>query len=453
MSEQIGNYLPGEVAVIFFTGASNTSGHGDNAQSDVAPMANVHLMEYNSRVFTAFRLQSDGVGYPYNNFQRMGQARTTVMSEYARLWQEAIDGGLTLPDLYIVMVAKDGQGFSLSSDVANTSQFNTFFKRNNDSGVAVAPDYLAAAPGQNSTNTSLFSLSLETKKAAIAEIYAAGRVPRVIGEVLVQSEADAWGTDTAEVELEYAAQIGIYRQHCAKALGIEHMPMWVPLVAGAPLIARPSQATINNLFKKMNGSNKDFFLIDIAALPGYVNNAGTNYGGIYISDNSHYSAAACTKIAEHIFSSAPEGNFFGVRAAPPDAFLQHTHAVKVIGETNSQNMTFTVNVTVRNNRVTIPLDLNSFSGGLPFTGTGIIAIQDLPYDINGNVYLNAYDAFGQDVGRTALVARRIAGSKTRIEILKIGSSGGMSSLVDTDLTSITGGRRFRFIGQLEYNTR
>lgn len=452
MSEQIGGYLPGEVAVIFFTGASNTSGHGSNTQADLPPMNNVWIMEYNSRVFTKFNLQPDvGGKYLYNNYKKMDQARVTVMSEYAKLWQGIIDAGGITPDLYMVMVADDGQGFSLSSNVADSSKFNTFFKRNDAAGTPVAPDWLAAAPAANGTNTSCFSLSLETKKSAISALYALGKVPRVIGEVLVQSEADAWAPDPNELELEYSAQIGIYRQHCAKALNIDHMPLWVYRTAGNPLSQRPSAPKINALWDKMRSSNKDFFIVEIAQLPGFVNVAPT-YGGIYLTDGSHYSAAGCAKIAQEIFNSAPDGNFFGVRAAPPDDYLSHTHTIKVVGETNGASMSFSTPVVVRNNRVVIPLDLNS-STSPAFTGTGVIALQDLPYDIDGNVYLNVYDAFGLSVGRTTLVGRRIAGAKTRVELLKVGDSGGMSSLLDTDLTAIAGGRRFRFIGQLEYYTR
>ena len=103
-----------EKALVFISGQSNAHAHGQFlAEEDriVRPLANVFSLDRDpNQSFGISALQWSGFTTAGKNLGETQDHTASLGYHLARLWQDAIDGGTDLPDLYIVQISVGSQG-------------------------------------------------------------------------------------------------------------------------------------------------------------------------------------------------------------------------------------------------------------------------------------------------------------------------------------------------------
>ena len=163
------------VAVLFISGQSNAHGHGQvMKESDhiVEPMRNVFSLDRNpNQSFDITEVVWSGYTGVGKNLGETQDNTYSFAHVFAKLWQNAIDQGESLPDLYIVQISIGGQGIV--------------------HGMWNPDKEKIMVPGDGSVvDISLFPWALQVNRLVMSNLKKSGKNPFVIGWHWIGSEQD-----------------------------------------------------------------------------------------------------------------------------------------------------------------------------------------------------------------------------------------------------------------------
>ncbi len=214
-------WQPNDVAVFINIGQSNSEG-GTQMRSTFGPLSNVYMMRTATRDWSPYDLTDQGGGsYPWNVFRDPGGPRPNIAHAVAEQWQARIDGGETLPDLYVITCAHGGQGFSTKL-VANSNRWHTDYKQGPEG--EGNPDWEMPVEGVQNINASLYELLYQAVKKGCAKLYAAGKRPRILPIMWVGAEAEAIRSEAASKEI--ATNYILFHNLLAERWNMPYIPFW-----------------------------------------------------------------------------------------------------------------------------------------------------------------------------------------------------------------------------------
>jgi len=288
-------YAENDVAVLFCMGQSNAS--GVNGTTPVG-LSNVYCMSADTREWV-----------PWNNDFNVAAASTgksTPGCEFAQLWQNQIDAGADLPDLYVLHCAVSGQGISTFVGAAASNRWNP-----------VPPYYSSTGTGP-STNTwkvpgdgplagqSLYLISLEAVQAGITDLLDAGLNPRLLGMVWAQGERDCATEESAD---EYERLFTLVYQGLAGVTDTAGLPLF-PIDLRIPnTTTYPFQAQIRDTFEKR--VQDDRWSLEIDPENSALWDATAPNRGVYGSDGLHYNLAYLQEVAQTVYDQTIGQGFLG----------------------------------------------------------------------------------------------------------------------------------------------
>lgn len=300
-------WAEGEVAVVFIDGQSNAEGAPATLVPDFTALANVFMMHTAQRTFIPFELLfKSGVGYRNNTYRGRSIPQAAPSTELAKLWQEKIDVGVSLPDLYIITTALGGTGFSTKITLsADRSKWNPYKLKNTTTGTVGPGLFDEPTPGTINQNSSLWKHSQQVKIAAVEEIYRKNLVPRVLGNLVYLGEQDSLNTNSAD---EWFVNLTHFKNMTDGAIGNAETPFY-PVILEQN--GRPGEPKINSLSEDFLFANTDSRGIYPSLLPDYVA-VSPNYG--IFEDGTHYTAAAHRQLIEQFYAASVDSSRFGVVA-------------------------------------------------------------------------------------------------------------------------------------------
>jgi len=275
-----------KVAVVFINGQSNAHAHRQYLKEEeyiTMPLKNVFSLDRNPNqsfditdvVWSGFTTAGKNLGETQDN--------TASMAYYlAKLWQNAIDNGANLPDLYIVQISIGSQGI-----------VNGMWNRDKEKVITPGP--------LKTVDISLFPLALNINRLVLDNLKKAGKTPVVIGWHWIGSEQEA-GNRAYEQE-------GIHERYnyffdsMMNSMG-KKVPLYLYKLYTEKRCAQlglPEEATkaINELLLSQSRRFTDVTVVKAENCPLW--DANHPNLGIFAEDNVHYLAGVHKWYAETFF--------------------------------------------------------------------------------------------------------------------------------------------------------
>jgi hypothetical protein len=297
---------PNDAPILIVLGQSNSYGHGTTlAAGDQVSTgyANVKTLDrtassnalYSTNVTTASIAWTGLTTFGRHN---LGTTNNTLGAQdhtchagnqLAKLWQQHITAGnaLGLPDLHVILLGWGSQGIDPSLAASSVDRWN---------------------PARSTTDVeSLYPRTIRTISAAIENLRASGKNPRIIGVHWNQWESEAGFNDTAPLNSTMNFQRIVAGIN--DAIGTQNTPwsFFYPLSTTYNLTRtnRVRQA----IDSVVNDDPINRTLIDTRKAPHYT---GTGPGfGIFVADNVHYNATTQTWFGQQEWAKI-QGGWRGV---------------------------------------------------------------------------------------------------------------------------------------------
>lgn len=267
-----------DAPILIVMGQSNAHAHGTRLPENEVihtPLKNVHGL---SRDFNQFYDLADVTWSGFlSGGMNLGETQDDtccLANVFARRWQDAIDAGKDLPDLYIIQISVGGQGIA----EFEAHGWNMWYPMRE----------LKLKPGPFGTcDISLYQLSTEILSLAFMNLITAGKKPRVIGLHWNQWETEAFTGSKAlnEAESNYKNLFwGFFT-----ALGSDEKGVGVPLYLYRPLSEDYSADRVkklSDLFDSFTRYYADCRVIDPRDGGLYTDTPKTH--GIFKDDGVHY---------------------------------------------------------------------------------------------------------------------------------------------------------------------
>ena len=170
-------------AVVFIAGQSNAHAHGQKlpeADWITEPLKNVFSLDRDpNQAYDREKVVWSGFATAGKNLGETQDHTASLGYHLAKLWQDAVDGGKTLPDLYIVQISVGSQGI-----------VNGMWNRDRER---------VLIPGALGTvNIALFPLAQQIYRLVMADL----KDPEVLGFHWLGSEQEIWRDAWKSPELE-----------------------------------------------------------------------------------------------------------------------------------------------------------------------------------------------------------------------------------------------------------
>jgi hypothetical protein len=232
-----------------------------------------------------------------------GTGKTSIVTEFARKWQEHITSGnaLGLPDLYVIRVPWSGNSIGLNADPTN-ARWNVL--------------------GANTSALTVENLAYFTQyivQMAVNNLVVSGKAVRMLGIAWVQGEQDSKNqTDANNYQRECALWLDMIDRaaNCVVPTTFVKLRSNDDKDAGRFLYASPINAAFDQLSViRGNGS----WVLDpysySGAVPAPTANK-TTQGTLYQADGVHYTTAAVQEFGAKLFSRVTIEKYRGVAANP-----------------------------------------------------------------------------------------------------------------------------------------
>ena len=433
-----------DVPLIVVAGQSNAEGAA--VISDFTALANVFMMETTERVWSAYNGETEGGNYRYNVERLMPELRATPANSIAKKWQTRVTATPTLPDMYIITVARGGTGFSQSAD-ADLNRWHV--GRLRAGGTPGTDDYKLPYSGTASDDFSMYEMLVQAVNAGAAEIYKAGKRPRLMGVIWVGGEADSGALAAAN---EVATNMTMFYNGLKRRWNMETIPFYNVLMRSDDYTyhaeTRAGQLSFINTIPR--GAT-----IDPYDSPDYTG-SGPNFG-IY-SDGRHYTAAVHDWIAEEFFDRTVDaatpryGVPMGWSEDATSGFYQTGFAtLAYVGETSAGTHS---GISIRwekiGDRVTVFIDMQ-LTG---WDGTGNVKITGLPVPADTTQYSWMGNIQSEIAGSTYVgLSGRVLTNTTEIQLFKEIVAGADVRLLQSDLVDGGGGKAIRIISNFTYTAK
>ncbi len=274
--------------ILIVLGQSNAHAHATHLPENEIirePMRNVFGLsrEYN-QAFGLSDVKWTGFTTGGMNLGEIQDDTCCLANYFATMWQNAIDNGAELPDLYVIQISIGAQGIA------------QFEFRGWNMWYAMREPIIK--PGKLwECDISLYPLTTEILSLATMNLIAAGKRPQVIGLHWNQWETEALSGSRAlnEAKANYENLFwGLFT-----ALGSDQSGKNIPLYLYRPLSEdyEPSRLErINDIFEGFTKKYADCRIIDLRETPLYNDTPRTH--GIFQKDGLHYLPEAHRKFAE-----------------------------------------------------------------------------------------------------------------------------------------------------------
>lgn len=276
-----------QAAVVLIAGQSNAHAHAQTlpeGERILTPLQNVYALDRDpNQSFSIEKLVFSGFTTAGKNLGET-QDHTASMAYYlAKIWQQAIDHGEPLPDLYIVQMSIGSQG--IMNGMWNPE----------------LPKTLIPGPLQ-SVNISLYPLA-ETIFPKLVPYFAENRLePVFLGFHWIGSEQDVRVSDRKDASTRYDR----FFDGIASLIGAE-CPFYFYRLYMEGFCERhnidPGMLyRLNALLDREYGRRKPSRLVDLKECPFYDETAENK--GVFAADCGHYLAKTQQYFAEHFFAEA-----------------------------------------------------------------------------------------------------------------------------------------------------
>ena len=285
-------WQPNEVAFLIVTGQSNAQGFdlGSDTTSPggtapgvhdapAGPLPNVKIVRTraNPIAFTDY----NNTANVYTETNGSGAAGGLQMAAF--VWQNLIDGGAILPDLYAINISDGSSGFN--SDVASVGERKWAY------------DLKGSAGGDLAEWDQLWRLYFEDIPKTIAAIRAEGKEPVLVAQTWVQGEEDAQYASSA---LLYNDALENFYQMCSSVLGVANLPLYIPkLYTDNVVFPAANVATVNAAFDNLAARHPSVKVVEWSDNPDY-DPDDSSYLGIFQSDKIHYTRDSQIWLAEKV---------------------------------------------------------------------------------------------------------------------------------------------------------
>ncbi len=269
-----------DAAFLFIGGQSNAHAHGRSmAERDriTEPMKNVFSLDrkenqsYDIKSVTWSHFTGEG-----KNLAETQDHTYSFASYFAKLWQDAVDCGKNLPDLYIVQISIGGQGI-----------INGMW--NKDKQKILVPGVL------NTVNISLYSFAAHIHSLVIEDMKRF-KAPAVLGWHWIGSEQDA--TKGVCFRDDFRDRYDDFFDGMTGLAPIDP-PVYLYKLYASRVLDGEEMASVNSEFERQCERHKNFQIVDLADSP--LLDESREDSGIFANDKIHYSARTQQWFADSFF--------------------------------------------------------------------------------------------------------------------------------------------------------
>ena len=270
-----------DAAVLIVFGQSNAHAHATKLEENEkinTPLKNVFGLK--AEKHQKYGLKS--VFFERYTSHSMNIAETqdhtvSVANVTARLWQDMIDGGKSLPDLYILQMSIGSQG--LSSKISDPRKNMWQFDR----------ERVMISGTLKEVDISLYPFACEVLPLVKEAVIQKGKNPVVIGLHWNQWETDATlGIENMrDCKADYLKLFSSFKG----LLNLNYTTfLYRPLSDCVPIWSPECVAYMNEIFNEIKAENDGFEILDLKKSDLYVKD--TSDHGIFLRDNAHYTPEA-----------------------------------------------------------------------------------------------------------------------------------------------------------------
>ena len=272
--------------LVFVSGQSNAHAHGQllaPAQRITAPLRHVFALDRDpNQSFTEEDVVWSGFTTAGKNLGETQDHTASLLYWLALLWENAVESGAPLPDLYTVQISVGSQG--IVNGMWNPDRERT-----------LVPGPLGTA------NIALFPLALHVNRLALRNLERAGLSPEVIGWHWLGCEQDVWD-DTyrrADLPARYDAFFDAMRDSMGVGVPTYLYKLYLEAFCRDWGIAPEANETINHELRRQCERRPGVTLVRAEDSPLW--DPGAPNRGVFAPDNGHYLAAVQRFYAERFF--------------------------------------------------------------------------------------------------------------------------------------------------------
>jgi len=288
----LSNYSDGDVAVVIVGGQSNAVGVMGTA---LASASNVHVIGEGERAFIPYTATNSNAYQSSNSFVNP----TTALAE---IWQSRIDGGASLPDLYIVTVASSGQGLSTQVNTVNGNRWNP-----NSLKTDGASKWNYPVNGVADSDGSMYETARVCVQAGLEDIVTQGKRPVLLGALWVQGEEDAKNSNSgADYLANFQSVVSMFRSAAANdAIGVYPYKLFsVPAMFA-------NKTDINTAFDVVAADDSRVTVVDASLVASYDAGDASDLG-IFNGDGVHLVDVAHEEMIEQFLDLTIDAGAVGV---------------------------------------------------------------------------------------------------------------------------------------------
>ena len=263
-----------DAPLLIVMGQSNAHGHGTRlpeAEQIHRPLKNVwgldraRNQQYGLQDVTWSGFLSAGM-----NLGESQDDTVCLANCFARLWQERIDSGELLPDLYVIQISIGAMGIA-REEVRGWNMWYPGRERRMKPGPLGEVDI------------SLYPLAVEILGLAVKNLTASGKNPRILGLHWNQWETEV---DTGGEAVEHAAEnfAGLF-DGFRRAVGIP-CPIWLYYPRATAYNNPEGVEKVRAVLQSFVDSGEDYRFMDAAQSPYW--DPQNPHLGIFAQDNAHY---------------------------------------------------------------------------------------------------------------------------------------------------------------------
>lgn len=275
-----------KVAVLFISGQSNAHAHRQYLKDEeriTVPLKNIFSLDRNpNQSFDIKDIVWSGFTTAGKNLGESQDHTASLAYYFAKLWQNAIDNGANLPDLYIVQISIGSQGI-----------INGMWNRDKEKVIKPGP--------LKTVDISLFPLALQINRMVLDNLKKTGKTPVVIGWHWIGSEQEA-GNRAYERE-DVQERYDYFFDSMMESMG-KNVPLYLYKIyteKRCTQLGLPEEATkaINELLLSQVRRFPDVSVVKAEECPLW--DVRHPHLGIFTEDNVHYLAGVQKWYAETFF--------------------------------------------------------------------------------------------------------------------------------------------------------
>lgn len=263
-----------DAPLLIVMGQSNAHGHGTRLPATEQirrPLKNVwgldraHNQHYGLQDVTWSGFLTAGM-----NLGETQDDTVCLANCFARMWQDKIDGGEALPDLYIIQISIGAMGIAKEEVRGWNMWYPGREKR--------------MKPGPlGEVDISLYPLAVEILELAVKNLTAAGKRPILLGMHWNQWETEV---DTGGAAVEHAAEnFANVFDGLRRAVGIP-CPIWLYYPRATAYNNPEGVEKVRDVLQSFVDSGRGYRFMDAAQSPYW--NPQDPHLGIFAEDNAHY---------------------------------------------------------------------------------------------------------------------------------------------------------------------